>query len=274
MTDSNRSTRAGTLPKAAKVLEFFAAYGTDWSTREIARRLDMPHSSLHRVCQQLAAEDFLRFDPDTERYRWGYRLIGIARVVLQSVDPEEAILDSLHSLVAATGETALFASYDGSGPTVTFTHQVVGPNPVRYESPLGVPVPIHAGATGRAVLAFLQDDEIEEVLGEGMQPLTGATITDRGAMWDSVQDAREKGYVVSHGERIDGAVGHCAPVFGPDRRVLGSLCVTVPEFRHTSDVERDVLRELLRHAVELSITMGMNADGEPPAWSPKVAQVP
>jgi len=252
-------SKAGTLAKSARVLEFFAAHGTSWSIREVAEQLDIPRTSVHRVCQQLVAEDFLRFDADSERYRWGHRLIKIAHSALQSVDPRRAIHEALSSLVASTGETALFASYDGSGPAVTFTEQVVGPNPVRYESPLGVPVPIHAGATGRAVLAFLPDEGIEAILDEGLEPITGSTITDRAAMWKALRRIRKQGFAVSHGERIEGAVGHCCPVFGLEGDVLGSLCVTVPEYRHSSAVEKAVLRELRWHANELSIAMGMPA---------------
>jgi DNA-binding IclR family transcriptional regulator len=92
------------------------------------------------------------------------------------------------------------------------------------------------GASGKAILAALPEAELAEYLSRAaLTPLTSATIIDAVELQRQVRAARASGVASSRGERIPGAVGVAAPVFGPSGRVVGSVLVTIPEFRHAPD---------------------------------------
>ena len=70
---------------------------------------------------------------------------------------------------------------------------------------------LHLGSSGKGILAFLPDDEREAILDRLPDPVPGRTA-DQGAAAGELDAARQRGYVVSHGERYEGAVGVSAPI--------------------------------------------------------------
>src|SRR5690606_16186050 len=90
---------------------------------------------------------------------------------------------------------------------------------------------LHAGASGKAILAFLPDDEREAVLGDGqLSAVTPRTTCDLAALRTELQAIRDQGHAVTHGERVPGAVGIGVPITTPEQQP-GSLVLTVPEYR-------------------------------------------
>jgi len=130
-------------------------------------------------------------------------------------------------------------------------------DPLRYAIQLNTWVPVHAGASGRSIMAFLPDDEIERILADGsFGPITERTIVDARALRASLADARARGFVVSHGERILDAVGIGAPVYDAREQVVGSVCVTMPEFRFRDHDEEELGQLVVGTAQRISIGLG------------------
>lgn len=265
MTTSTDGTgTGGTLPKAAKILGYFADYGTNWTIREVSEALNVPRSTLHRVCQQLVAENLLRSD-ENDRYDWGPELVRIAHAVYLSSSLERIARPVLDRLVAELNETALLTAYDYARHRLVFSLVAECDQPVRYHTNLGVPLPAHAGASGKSVLAFVPEPELEAVLREGLTPLTDATVTDETALRAELARIRAVGFAISHGERNRDTVGHACPVFGHDGTVLGSLCITVPAYRHDRSLENRIVVALRREALALSSQLGLPMSaGYPP----------
>lgn len=246
----------GTLPKAARILEFFARNGTDWRIRDVSQELGISRSSVHRICQALVDEELLSYDPVSERYSWGTTLIRIAHAVYFTTDWSHLARSVLEGIVAKTGETAIFVSYDYDRHEIVFAMQEETTRPLRYHYEMGKPMPAYAGASGKSIMAFLPSEEIEAIISQGLDPLTEQTITDPDKLRESLAEIREQGYAVSHGERTFDAVGHGCPVFDREGGVFGGLCVTVPEYRHSADVEAQIVETLREGAQELSSLMG------------------
>src|SRR3546814_14265980 len=76
------------------------------------------------------------------------------------------------------------------------------------------PVPLYWGASGKAILAFLPDDEIEQILRrEGASPASGEKPPSLRARMAELREVRERGYAISEGQKLPGARGVAAPVF-------------------------------------------------------------
>lgn len=247
----------GILAKAGALLLFFAEHGGRCSMREIASELSMPRSTVHRLCLQLVAEGFLSHDGEGETFTWGPTMISVSRAVGRSVNSDRLIQTVLESLVDETNETALLTSFDRDKRHVVVTRQVEAPQTVLYKAEFNKPSALHAGASGKSVLAFLPFDEQDAILADALDTITEATVVDPEALRRDLERIRADGVAVSFGERTHGAVGHASPVFDESGRVVGSLCVTVPEYRHSADLEKLIRQRLTHYSRAVSDILGL-----------------
>jgi DNA-binding IclR family transcriptional regulator len=97
-------------------------------------------------------------------------------------------------------------------------------------------MPLHAGASGRAILAYMTPDEIDAYLSGNVEPVTALTTVDRDRLEELLEQTRSVGFAVSRSESVLGAVGISAPCFGPGHRIEGSISVSGPESRLTPEV--------------------------------------
>jgi DNA-binding IclR family transcriptional regulator len=248
---------SSTLHRAVRILGFLAEYGTHSSIRELSAGVDLPRSTVHRICQMLAREGILALNEQTRQYQWGPELLRISRAADQATRVRQLALPVLTSVMQECDETALLVLYDRVRRQAVFTDEVECAQPVRYHAPMQVPVPVYAGASGKGIMAFLPEDEIQSIIVDGLEPLTDNTVTDPAALQRELDRVRARGYATSHGERISGAVGTGAPIFDAGGRVTGQLHVTVPEYRATPDLDRQVVTAVVAGAERISRLMGL-----------------
>ena len=131
------------------------------------------------------------------------------------------------------------------------------PSPLHYTWDLYQPTSIMWGATGRAILAFLPESDLTELIGEAEpSPATGAPLPPAPKLRAELAQIRDRGYAITHGQKITDAVGLAAPVFADGCSPVGSLCVTVPKFRFQWKMESKIATILVREAGKLSEVLG------------------
>jgi IclR family acetate operon transcriptional repressor len=234
----NRGPRDPVTRAFAVLLWMADAPGSSWGLREIAKNVDMPPSTLHRVLAHLQEGGLVQQDAATDRYSLG---IGFLRLAWKAADRHpvrEVALPSMQQLVDATGETALLALYDPVRQEMLLAATIDSPHPIRQARQVAEWLPVTAGATGRAILAFLPEAERRAILARPLVAMTDRTITDPDLLPPVLEQVRRHGYAVSTGERTPGAVGIAAPIYAADGRVVGSVGITLPEQRFGPDDER------------------------------------
>ncbi|GAA5148563.1 hypothetical protein GCM10023321_11020 [Pseudonocardia eucalypti] len=157
----------------------------------------------------------------------------------------------LERLRVETEETAaLHVRVGGQRICVT---ELPSARPIRYIAGIGVAEPVHAGSAGKVLLAWLNPDDLEHLLDRiTLVPRTSATITNREVLMGELAEVRERGWALSHGERIDGAVGVSVPVRDAAGGVLASLSVIGPAARLTDQRAEEVLPEVLATAERIT----------------------
>ena len=130
-----------------------------------------------------------------------------------------------------------------------FTLTVESSPPLRYTLPLRQWLPLHAGASGLAILAYLPDEVQTEVARGPLSAATDRTIVDPESLLQRLAMIREDGYSITHGERIEGAIAIASPVFGPTGAVLGVTGMTIPATRFNA-AHSSTLAGLVRQAAE------------------------
>lgn len=233
----NRGPRDPVTRAFAVLLWMADAPGSSWGLREIAKSVGMPPSTLHRVLAHLQEGGLVEQDGATGRYRLG---LGFLRLTWKAADRHpvrEVALPWMKRLVDATGETALLALYDPVRQEMLLAATLDSPHPIRQARQVAEWLPVTAGATGRAILAFLPEEERRAILARPLVAMTAATITDPAALPPVLERVRRQGYAFSKGERTPGAVGIAAPIYGPEGRAIGSVGITLPEQRFGPDDE-------------------------------------
>jgi len=201
--------------------------------------LDIPKTTLHRVLDSLVKLELLEVTAGG-LYGWGPELRTIATAVNQAHDLSRLAAPILREISDRFNETMLLSIYDAKTLSIVFIEQAQGRQPIRYHPTMDTPRPIHAGASGRSVLAFLPHAEIERILANGLPAITDKTITDTAAMMADLQDVRARGYAVSRGERTVGAVGIGCPILGRDGSAIGGIMMTIPEYRFRRSMEKGI----------------------------------
>ena len=154
-----------------------------------------------------------------------------------------AALPHMQELAAASGETVTFGLFDPVRLQTYVLAVVESDAPFRYVSTLHEWRDLYTGASGRAVMAFLPDDQRRAVVERTrLAPATEHTITSPDELESVLARVRERGYAFSQEERRLGGVGIAAPVFGPGGRIVGEVGLSVPAQRFRADDEERLAR--------------------------------
>lgn len=244
---SGQSKLVQSVERALSMLEEVAASVAPLTTSEVARRAGVNRGTAWRLLSTLEHFHLVERDPLNGRYSVGSSparlaaasdagpLVRRARPVLEEICAE---LDECVYLMVSTGYT------------MTVLDEVRASRPVQVNL-AGLDVPLHAGSAGKLFLAFLPQNELDELLSKPLESFTSRTVSDPAQLRAELDRARADRFAVAYQEHLPDWGGASAAVC--DRRGIpvAYLNVTVPAYRYSAD-ELQVLSEpLLRGAAQL-----------------------
>ena len=246
----------GTVKRVIEIIRFFSERG-EATLKDLSQALSLAPSTCHRLLDLLGQDGFVEQDKTHRRYRIGRDLFRVAALIQSKHDIRAIALPFLRQLVDACDETCVLSLYLPSEGKIFFAEKIDSSMLLRYQLPMNIPMSVLWGASGRSILAFLAKEDVDRIhAAEDHAPASGEPLPARRTLEKDLTAIRERGYDITYGQKIAGAVGFGAPVFGIDGKVVGSLCVTVPEARITAK-NRPYLGELVRATAErLSTALG------------------
>ena len=200
-----------------------AAPGT--TPAAVARQLDLPLPTVSRLMRMLALRRYLQAEGAGNGYALGGRLLELGYAarpthLLQLLVPEmEGLRDAIDETVSL---------HVRSGDQRVCVCEVQSSKSLRRVVPVGLMVPLHLGATGLALLAFLPHAFQRSYIA-GLRQDDGA----ERRMWDAIEQVRARGWAMAEGSWINGIAGLAAPVRKAGA-VVASLAVSGPTFRWNS----------------------------------------
>lgn len=189
----------GRTPNAiGKVAAVAEALTEERSTSGIARRTGLPVSTVHRILQDLVAVGWAR-DDGNRGYLLGARLLALAGRATDQASLVRVAHPTLQELSERTGHAVHFAVR--TGDEAVYLDKIEGSRAYAMRSRVGLAIPLHCTAIGKAVLAALPDAEVRAVLERaGMPARTDRTITSPEAMLAHLELVRQRGYSVDDEE--------------------------------------------------------------------------
>lgn len=271
MTTSARkpdaSTRIQSVDRAVDLLQAVAA-ATSATAPDLARACGLNRATAWRLLKTLQSRGLVALDETTGRYS-----IGLTAMELGNAAGPDVLVAAarpvLEQTSRQTGETAALAIPGMGG--LTYVDEVT-PTAVLTASWLGRSVPVHATSTGKALLAFLPDDQVRRVLGGPLTAFTPTTITDPAALAAELAATRTRGYGTCAGELESSLYGVSAPVLDRNGRPLAVLSIWGPQDRLHAALFAELGDVAVRAAARISSTQAA-ADTVRSSWpdSPVVA---
>jgi DNA-binding IclR family transcriptional regulator len=213
---------------------------------EVANHLDLAQSTAHSYLKTLEECGYLFKQGD--EYHIALKFLDHGGYACHQVQGYDHIQHKVEELAEETGERAQFiAEENGVGYYLTTT---TGEHAVDINARIGKPIHLHASAAGKAILANLPQNRLDQFFEEKtLTQETEETIIDRDTLEVELEQIREDGYSFNEEESIPGLNAIAAPVKNPNDGVYGALSIFGPTNRMSGARLRDELPKLLLGAV-------------------------
>ncbi len=225
--------------RAFVLLKRIATLDGEVSLTDLSEAQGLSRSVTYKLLQIMVAEGLVQYEPVRKKYGPGLGLYTLASSILHRGSFVQIARTVMRSLVAETGESACLNLLDPQGDSFTVAAVEESAAPLQYVVELGQMHRLHAGASGKAILAFRPVEHTKRILARRLDKVTPRTITDKGLLRLQLARVHELGYCVSVGERLEGAVGIAAPIFDRSEFAVGSVQLTIPAHRFK---QKDVAR--------------------------------
>ncbi|RIX60455.1 IclR family transcriptional regulator [Paenibacillus nanensis] len=230
MEEGKSTVRA--VDRALDILLCFTSK-TDWAMTEIAEHVGLHKSTVHRMLATLEEKGFIERDRATDRYHLGLKVWELSANLSRTDDQATIWLPEMVRLRDQLGETVSIYVRDGAE---RIRMQAVQSNqPVRRVAPVGVRLPLYAGASSKVLIAFSEPAVRDSILESPSWP---ASI-DRKQYEQQLQEVVTQGYATSFEEREEGAAALSSPIFDRFGKVAAALSVSGPASRLTMETMRE-----------------------------------
>jgi sugar lactone lactonase YvrE/DNA-binding IclR family transcriptional regulator len=257
----------GVLEKAMGLLNIVSATRSPMTFTALLNASTLPKATLHRILSTLTREGLLRHDAYTRTYSLGLRLLELAHEVWSDFDLRVAAQDEMVRLrnklgvaiqlaVLSNNHLILVASEDVKKPTVE-------------GSQMGVRLPMHATALGKAILANLdREKQVDLLQSVPLAALTAQSMTSVELLLAELDLTRARGYALEDGESVQDELAIATPILDVEGRPIGALGVRCSLQNFTVARLHSLSNDLIDGARRISHNAGGQAMSIHPQSSP------
>ena len=247
--------RVQVLERTLQIVDILAEADTELGPSELAVRLSLHRSTVHRLLMILESHRLIRRSPKEGKYSLGLRFFELGSRAVAQLKLAKRAEPFLQRLVEETGETAHIAVL--SGTHMLSVANVVGPCVLQIRSAVGRQSPVHCTAVGKAMIAFLQDRTLDDLISRlALTRFTKRTITSPELLTAELLRIRARGFAVDDEELERGLRCIAAPVRNYSGRVIAAMGTPGPIFRITRSKVPQLGRAVMAAAHDLSADLG------------------
>ena len=219
------------LQKALRILVYMGEQSPEAGVTELASELGLTKATVHRLLNTMERFDLIERNAESERYRLGLKLHQLGSRAVESRTLRTEAHRLLVEMSRRSRETVSLATPAPGG--VICLDRLDSPHTIiTVCTPIGSMFPSHCTAAGKAILAYMADDEIETLVKRnGLRQYTPFTITQMANLKENLRLIRQRGYAVDHQELERGLSGVAAPVLSAHERVIAAVGIAGPTLR-------------------------------------------
>jgi len=189
---------------------------------ELATRLELPPSTVHGLVRTLVAHGLVVQERGSNRYQLGPAVLRLGNVYLDTIELRSKAIPWAEDVARRTGlavRTAVLLLDD-----VVIIHHEPRPDGSRQMPEVGIVIPAHASALGKAILAYQPEGLLAELTAEPLPRLTSRTLT-AAQLTAEVADVRDKGLARERDEAVLGESSLAAPIVDHAGHAVGAIAV-------------------------------------------------
>ena len=231
------------------------------SLSELAARLELAPSTTHGIVRSLVEHGMVVQERGSSRYQLGPAVLRLGNVYLDTLELRSRAVPWAEDLARRTGlsvRTGVLLIDD-----VVIIHHEPRPDGSRQMPEVGIVIPVHASALGKAMLAFLPEDEKRVLTSDELRSMTGETITSPDELREQLDAVRSSGIARELDEAVIGESSLASPVFDLYGEAVGAIGVVVPS---GGDLDRHEASDLVRETAR-AVSRELGA----PSWPPRIA---
>lgn len=253
MTKPDNQTTIEAVDRAFRVVEVLRDLDGAGVTK-IANNLGWAKSTVHTHLRTLEENEYVVRERD--QYVLASRFLDFGEYIKNRKRVYTLVQPKLEELADRTDERVQFiVNEHGYG---VYVRIATGEHAVSTGAKLGRHRSIlHASAAGKAILAYLPQEQVEEIIEyRGLPRHSENTITDSDELFAELSTIHDRGYAFNHEEHINGLKAVAVPVKNSNEEVLGSISVAGAARRMQGEWFQEELPELVLGAaneVELDL---------------------
>lgn len=243
---------------ALDLLEQFHDDVDELGVTELSKRLKLHKNNVFRLLATLESRGYIEQNRATENYRLGLKSLELGQTFIKQMGLLRQAKPILERLVKECNETSYVAIFkDGF---VVYLDVVETDLTVRVVSRVGSRLPAHCTAAGKIHLAFMSDEEIDELLPEEELPShTPSTCTTRSQLKQELKQIAEQGYAIDDEEMDLGVRCVAAPIRDYTRRIVGAVSISGPSMRFPDErIEKELIELVTQAGDDLSTRLGFH----------------
>lgn len=243
------------LVRALGALEELSHHPNGLILTDLARAIDLPRSTTHRLLTTMNTLRFVVFDPVTNHWHVGPKAYSVGAAFGGVRDLARLGRPFIRALNMTSEETVNLVVPDHTDLIYVGQQRARNPSPVPFRT--GDRLPMHLAAAGRAMLAFFQDRELDcHVSATEFKKRTQKSITTGAHLAEKLALARERGYAFDCQESAEDLRCVGAPIFDASGEPVAALSISAPINRMEKPRMHSLGRELRATALKITNSLG------------------
>jgi DNA-binding IclR family transcriptional regulator len=256
--DRNYAYYLKTVDNALSVLELFEGENLQMGISEISKLVGLHKSIVFRILYTLKKLGYIEQSKKNKKYRPTFRSFEIGARVVNQLGFGSLIQPIMEQLALQVGETVNLGAL--TGYEIVYLNKVVPRSALRIDALVGARLPAQCTALGKAILAFLPKDELDDFLKNSkLKKYTPMSKTEPESLRSELDEIRRVGYSFSNEELFDGIVCLGTPILDRRNFAYAGLSIAMLKARTNLPERKEEMIRLLTHAAAEISSLTQNA---------------
>lgn len=263
MTETDTSdTLVQSVSRALEILNFLTDNSDGVALSKVCEGTLLNMSTAHRLLGTLIAHGYVRQEPATKEYFLGPQSLRLAHTALAQFDIRNEAIGPLRQLASEARELANMAVLNADY-AIYILQVPAEERTIQMFTQIGARVPLHCSGVGKAMLAYMPEMRVQQILGDKALPaFTVNTITNMLRLRQELATVRECGYAVDDEEREEGVRCVSAPVFQADGQVRAAVSISGPSGRFPHARLHELGLRVRDAGLEISANLGYRPNSD------------
>ena len=226
------------VTNALNLLEQFKRDRDELGVTELSNRLGLHKNKIFRLLATLETKGYIEQNKATENYRLGLKNLELGQAFIKQLGLVRPLKPFLKEIVEECNEMAYIAIIRQNSVVCLDVEE--SNQAVKVTNDVGLRLPIHCTAIGKAQIAYATEEELEKLgILDNMERFTPNTIVNKVEFIKQIKEVARRGYALDDEEYNPGVKCVAVPIKDYTGRVVGGISVSGPSYRMTDKLLKE-----------------------------------